>query len=148
MRKTHIVGVLVLVLALAVAFPPVSAGKVTRTKTPYAGTITPTGTISFLVFVNHITTKTGARLTSRAVGKIAFSAPVTCASGTMTVARQLGHYRARLYRTFNAGYPVGSDGATVTIHGTRRAGTLRISGNFGSAGNCDSGLLSWTASRR
>jgi hypothetical protein len=147
-RKKFILGAVVLALAFAFALPSVSAGEIKKTKTPYAGTIAPTGTISFLVLVNHIRTKTGARLTSRAVTKLAFSVPVACDGGTMTVSLNTGRYRNRLYRTFTAGFPVGSEGATVTIHGTRRAGTLQISGNFGSAGNCDSGLLSWTASRR
>ena len=153
MRKTHIAGLLALVLALAVAFPTMSAGTIVKDKyTWYTGTVAPSGIISFRVGVRVVRLKNGKKHVSRGVSKVTFSAPTTCPDGPRTVSGGFGP-GVKLFRMWHLnGLPIRTgNGAVADINGSRTAGTIRVHGDLDTtpAGRgCDSGLLSWTAARK
>jgi hypothetical protein len=141
---------IVAVLALALALPAVSAAKSKH----YAGTLSPSGTVSFKV--NKIVKKGKKgkkKKTSTTVSNFTFdSVPITCTDGAHTT-RGLITFSVKLRGSFNIDGESSATGAKVQIQGTTTAGTLHVSGNVPIDGTqnlgdtCDSGVLSWTAAR-
>jgi hypothetical protein len=130
------------VLAAALVLPVHAEAKAKR----YVGTLAPSGTIGFKVTQKRHSKK------KRVIGFSFFGAPVTCQEGAKTT-RGVVDFPARLkngrFKIVAANHITG---ASLSIHGNLRAGTLRVSGNLpidpsGQGTGCDSGVLAWTAHR-
>ncbi len=148
MKKTGLACVLM--LTLLAAFPALSTGKFLNDRvTNFAGTVSPTGSISFRVTVRTTRLKNGKKHVSRGVSRVAFSVPVSCPGGPTTVTRNF-RPGVKLSRMWHMnGLPVGDNSSGVAdISGTKRAGTIRVHGDLNSTPqgqDCESGVLSWSA---
>jgi len=135
-----------LALLCALALP---AGALAATK-GYVGNTSPSGTVTF-----KVKKKNG----ERKVKAFRFrDIPVTCADGAHTTLGNItSAQRINKQNKFNISASNSTTGAEVKIHGKvsgiSASGTLKVTGNVpidgdpsASGSNCDSGVLTWTAS--
>jgi hypothetical protein len=134
---------LLLVLALALVLPAEASAKTKR----YAGTVGPSGTISF-----SVTTLKGKKKKILSGMRIA-GIPLTCSEGSFTTSGFFSRF-SRFRKRFTLSGENSRGGQTV-IQGNVATGTLQLTGtypldpisagNFGT--NCQTGVLTWTARR-
>ena len=131
------------VLTVALALP---AQAVAQKPKHYTGPVAPAGTVGFKVVQKRHSTQ-------KRVSSFRFSGvPVTCAEGAKTTLGVVSTPVKLKKGKFNVVALSNVSGAKLEIHGTLKAGTLRVSGNVpidpsGQGTNCDSGVLGWTAHR-
>ncbi len=130
-------------LAVALVVPAQAAAKKPK---HYTGTVAPSGTIGF-----KVTQKKHSKRKSVSGFRFA-GVPVTCDDGAHT-AHGFVSFPVKLNKgKFNIVASSSVTGAKLEVHGNLAAGTIQVSGDTaiepeGNGTNCESGVLSWTASR-
>jgi hypothetical protein len=139
------------VLAVALVLPTEAAAKTTTTH--YTGAVSPSGTIGFN-FVKTVKKKKGHKKKKRlSVNSFQFSGvPVTCSDGAHTAHGIVTFAVPLVGGSFTIQASSTVTGAKLVVQGNLAAGTIQVSGNTaiepsGTASNCDSGVLNWTAQR-
>jgi hypothetical protein len=133
-----------LVLVIALALP----GQAVAGTKSYSGTVSPSGSISFKVKKKHKKKKVKALKFSQL--------PITCDQGSTTASADVGNAGRLKHKEFSFHGTNPSGTATLDAVGkvtsSGASGAVQIQGDVfldnGTTGtNCDTGALSWTASK-